>query len=270
MRHRHRHVCTLGCVGLARLARRARSCRVADAQRPARTRSAVAPDIAGATTPYHARAASADTLRPRRASARSERSATIRGEAADRQRRDDRLTRATRACSARPRRSIVRPDGRGQDDSAFVPSAGRAWHIESSRRRSPIEDVCSPMVRLDAQRVSTVAERSWYSCMRYIREEERPTVHANHRRRARSRRPAETAVVRSLAVLAHCAMTTGRHAEDAAARCRIDLRASSWPVPRRRGRAELTLQTTMPLEWVSTLFPNELVWAKALTGRIRA
>jgi hypothetical protein len=37
-----------------------------------------------------------------------------------------------------------------------------------------------------------------------------------------------------------------------------------------RGRTEITLATTMPLASVPTLFGNELVWAKALVGRIGA
>lgn len=37
-----------------------------------------------------------------------------------------------------------------------------------------------------------------------------------------------------------------------------------------RARTELTLTTTMPLESVSTLYPNEVVWAKTLVSRVRA
>jgi hypothetical protein len=37
-----------------------------------------------------------------------------------------------------------------------------------------------------------------------------------------------------------------------------------------RGRTEITLSTTMPVTSVSALFPNEIVWAKALARRIPA
>ena len=37
-----------------------------------------------------------------------------------------------------------------------------------------------------------------------------------------------------------------------------------------RGRTEISLTTTMPLASVPTLFPNELVLAQTIVGRVRA
>jgi len=60
-------------------------------------------------------------------------------------------------------------------------------------------------------------------------------------------------------------------------RIRIDVKTNAGKVPMvfdiisfGRGRTELTLSTTMPLQSVPTLYPNEIVWAKTLVGRVRA
>jgi hypothetical protein len=60
-------------------------------------------------------------------------------------------------------------------------------------------------------------------------------------------------------------------------RIRMDVKTKAGKLPMvldiitfGRGRTELTLSTTMPLESVPTLFPNEIVWAKTLAGRARA
>jgi hypothetical protein len=59
-------------------------------------------------------------------------------------------------------------------------------------------------------------------------------------------------------------------------RMRIDVTTKSGRVPLAadiiviaRGRAEITLDTTMLLSSVPTLYPNEVVWARMLVGRAR-
>jgi hypothetical protein len=112
------------------------------------------------------------------------------------------------------------------------------------------------MVRLDAQRV-TLTPR-FMQCMRYIAKKSE-TVHAKF------------VSIRPLKLPSFAPYAIGmRMTMDVTPKSGGKIRMISDIIEFGRGRTELTLQTTMPLEWVPTLFPNELVWAKELTGRIRA